>query len=74
MEALRGGEAVRLQQLAAEQCELQSELEAVHTEHAHRLGQVREEQRELEHRLEQLRQQSCVCDNTHQEEHYANQV
>ncbi|CDQ88854.1 unnamed protein product [Oncorhynchus mykiss] len=74
LEALRGGEAVRLQQLAAEQCELQSELEAVHTEHAHRLGQVREEQRELEHRLEQLRQQSCVCDNTHQEERYANQL
>ncbi|XP_029561693.1 ski-like protein isoform X1 [Salmo trutta] len=74
LEALRGGEAVRLQQLAAEQCELQSELEAVHTEHAHRLGQVREEQRELEHRLEQLRQQSCVCDNRHQEEHYANQL
>uniref|UniRef100_A0A4W5RFD7 SKI-like proto-oncogene a n=1 Tax=Hucho hucho TaxID=62062 RepID=A0A4W5RFD7_9TELE len=74
LEALRGGEAVRLQQLAAEQCELQSELEAVHTEHAHRLGQVREEQRELEHRLEQLRQQSCLCDNTHQEDRYANQL
>ncbi|XP_041698375.2 ski-like protein isoform X1 [Coregonus clupeaformis] len=74
LEALRGGEAARLQQLAAEQCALQSELEAVHTEHAHRLGQVREEQRELEHRLEQLRQQGCVCDNTHQEERYANQL
>ncbi|KAG9334144.1 hypothetical protein JZ751_009056 [Albula glossodonta] len=77
LEALRGGEAVRLRELSAEHCELQSELEAVHTEHAQRLGEVRQEQRDLERRLEQLRQQSCACEpSTHrdQEARYAAQL
>ncbi|KAI1882762.1 hypothetical protein AGOR_G00238270 [Albula goreensis] len=77
LEALRGGEAVRLRELSAEHCELQSELEAVHTEHAQRLGEVRQEQRDLERRLEQLRQQSCACEpsaHRDQEARYAAQL
>ncbi|XP_061100078.1 ski-like protein [Conger conger] len=71
LEALRGGEAVRLRELSAERSELQSELEAVHTEHAQRLGEVRQEQRELERRLEQLRQQGCACEASSQREQEA---
>ncbi|XP_035279248.1 ski-like protein isoform X1 [Anguilla anguilla] len=71
LEALRGGEAVRLRELSAERCELQSELEAVHTEHAQRLGEVRQEQRDLERRLEQLRQQSCACEPSSQHDQEA---
>lgn len=71
---MRGGEAARLRELSAEQLELQSELEAVHTEHAQRLGEVRQEQRQLEHRLEQLRQQSCACQPKEQEAQYNAQV
>ncbi|KAJ8270371.1 hypothetical protein GJAV_G00113670 [Gymnothorax javanicus] len=71
LEALRGGEAVRLRELSAERCELQSELEAVHTEHAQRLGELRQEQRDLERRLEQLRQQSCACEASSQREQEA---
>lgn len=71
---MRGGEAARLRELSAEQLELQNELEAVHTEHAQRLGEVRQEQRQLEHRLEQLRQQSCACQPKEQEAQYNAQV
>lgn len=71
---MRGGEAARLRELSAEQLELQSELEAVHTEHAQRLGEVRQEQRQLEHRLEQLRHQSCACQPKVQEAQYNAQV
>ncbi|KAJ8357067.1 hypothetical protein SKAU_G00198610 [Synaphobranchus kaupii] len=71
LEALRGGEAVRLRELSVERCELQSELEAVHTEHAQRLGEVRQEQRDLERRLEQLRQQSCACEPSSQRDQEA---
>lgn len=71
---MRGGEAARLRELSVEQLELQNELEAVHTEHAQRLGEVRQEQRQLEHRLEQLRQQSCACQPKEQEAQYNAQV
>uniref|UniRef100_A0A3B5ML08 SKI-like proto-oncogene a n=1 Tax=Xiphophorus couchianus TaxID=32473 RepID=A0A3B5ML08_9TELE len=77
LEALRGGEAARLQELSAEQRELRSELEAVHSEQARRLGQARQEQLELESRLEQLRQQACACEpgaQRQQEAHYTAQL
>lgn len=74
---MRGGSAARLRELSAEHSELQTELAAVHTEHAQRLGEAQQEQRELETRLEQLRQQSCACEpssHKQQEAHYTAQV
>uniref|UniRef100_A0A667XPT8 SKI-like proto-oncogene a n=1 Tax=Myripristis murdjan TaxID=586833 RepID=A0A667XPT8_9TELE len=68
--------AARLRELSAEQRELRSELEAVHSEQARRLSQARQEQLELETRLEQLRQQACACEpgaQRQQEAHYAAQ-
>uniref|UniRef100_A0A667XSG2 SKI-like proto-oncogene a n=1 Tax=Myripristis murdjan TaxID=586833 RepID=A0A667XSG2_9TELE len=67
----------KLRELSAEQRELRSELEAVHSEQARRLSQARQEQLELETRLEQLRQQACACEpgaQRQQEAHYAAQV
>uniref|UniRef100_A0A8D0AJK9 SKI-like proto-oncogene a n=1 Tax=Sander lucioperca TaxID=283035 RepID=A0A8D0AJK9_SANLU len=63
--------------LSAEQRELRSELEAVHSEQARQLSQARQEQLELETRLEQLRQQACACEpgaQLQQEAHYTAQV
>lgn len=68
------GEADRWRRLSVENSELQSELEAVHTEHAQKLGRVQQEQRELEQRLEQLQHtyKHCTCQS--QEEQYTTQV
>uniref|UniRef100_A0A8D0AQZ4 SKI-like proto-oncogene a n=1 Tax=Sander lucioperca TaxID=283035 RepID=A0A8D0AQZ4_SANLU len=69
--------AARLRELSAEQRELRSELEAVHSEQARQLSQARQEQLELETRLEQLRQQACACEpgaQLQQEAHYTAQV
>lgn len=74
---MRGGEAARLRELSAEQRELRSELEAVHSEQVRQLSQARQEQLELESRLEQLRQQACACEpgaQRQQEAHYTAQV
>ena len=74
---MRGGEAARLRELSAEQRELRSELEAVHSEQARRLARAHHEQQELEARLELLRQQACACEpgpQHQQEAHYAAQV
>uniref|UniRef100_A0A8D3DL60 SKI-like proto-oncogene a n=1 Tax=Scophthalmus maximus TaxID=52904 RepID=A0A8D3DL60_SCOMX len=62
--------AARLRELSAEQRELRSELEAVHSEQARQLNQARQEQLELETRLEQLRQQACACETGVQLEKY----
>uniref|UniRef100_A0AAX7V1Y6 c-SKI SMAD4-binding domain-containing protein n=1 Tax=Astatotilapia calliptera TaxID=8154 RepID=A0AAX7V1Y6_ASTCA len=68
---------LQLRELSAEQHELRSELEAVHSEQARQLGQARQEQLELETRLEQLRQQACACEpgaQRQQEAHYTAQL
>lgn len=68
------GEAEHWRRLSVEHNALQSELEAVHSEHAQKLGRVQQEQRALEQSLEQLHHTCAHCTCRSQEEHYTTQV